>query len=365
MKVGMEDIYRKDLEAFFGFYEQVNICPYYFCSKPEIIKFAKEYIREHYIANDLDFVYFFRQMLKILVGELDSHSCIRTRDEYKKLPLGINYDGARFTVDTMSERYEKYHGKTVNRINNVKVEQLAKEAEKAISYSTNGYRYLETSRMLSYYDPLRTLPSIESDTDCISYAFSDGEKLEVQIGETGFIKPEMPKNFEIETKDGCLWLRYRACREEYAGQALEVTREIEKIISGQEIESFALDLRNNMGGDDRVIWPLIDYLKTQPELEKRVYVNRAVQSAALFALNEMVKLGTQVLGTEIGSSMNHFGNNRRLELPSGRFLTITATRYFYLDENDNYVTVRTREEFGKLDKKYIRPKYIELERKLV
>lgn len=72
-------------------------------------------------------------------------------------------------------------------------------------------------------------------------------------------------------------------------------------------------------------------------------------------------MAPKFFGTAIGSSLNHIGNNRRLELPSGRFLAIIASRYFYLNEQGNFVTVRTPETFQNLDKKYITPKYIHLD----
>ena len=122
-----------------------------------------------------------------------------------------------------------------------------------------------------------------------------------------------------------------------------------------------MDLRGNVGGNDQIIRPLIEFLAACPDLEKQVLVDRAVQSAALFALNDMKKLGAKILGTEIGSSMNHIGNNCRFELPSGKFLTIVATRYFYINEGGDFVTIRTQEEFRRLDKKYVAPKYIQLD----
>lgn len=358
----MNGTYTKDLKAFLDFYEQVNVCPYYFCDKSRITALIDDYAQRHHVTNDLDFVYFFRFMLKRLVGELDSHSSIRTRNEYEKLPLKINYSGSKLLVEATAKKYAVYNGKVVTKINNVSSERLIKEAEDAISYSTDGYRHLETSRFLSHYDPLRTLPSIESGASYIKYTFSDDSQLEVLVGEDGFVEPSTPKNFEIKVQGHNLWLHYHACKEEYQGQMLETVQTIKNLMSKtvhgikpNKFVCFVLDLRGNVGGDDRVIRPLIDYLQARPDLEKQVFVDRAVQSAALFALNDMIKIGAQVFGTEIGSSMNHFGNNQRLELPSGRFLAISATRYFYLDENHELMTIRTQEDFANLDKKYVVP----------
>lgn len=357
----MNKIYQQDLEAFFDFYEQTHICPYYFYSKPEIRQIITDYTNKTPVQNDLDFVYFFRYMLKHLVGPLDSHSMIRTRNEYERLPLQITSHNSLFTVTATSEQYTNYLNKIVTKINNIDLNRLVQESKNVISYSTNGYLELETNRLLSHYDPLRTLPSIDSETTQILYTFSDGNELKITIGESGFIDQAEPPNYQLDLDNHHLLLHYSACQEDYPGQMQETIEQIKDLIPRHNVNCFILDLRGNMGGDDRIIRPLIDYLKTQPSLEKQVFVDRAVQSAALFALNDMIKLGAKVFGTATGSSLNHIGNNRCLELPSGRFLTIVATRYFYLDEQDNFVTVRTPEDFKNLDPKYITPKYIHLD----
>jgi len=299
-------------------------------------------------------------MLKRLIGQLDSHSMIRTRNEYERLPLQITSHNSLFTVTATGEQYTNFLNKVVTKINGINLEQLAKESENVISYSTDGYLELEASRFLSHYDPLRTLPSIDSETTQIVYTFSDGNELKVEIGEPSFIDQAEPANYQLDLDNGHLLLHYTACQEEYPNQMQEVVEQIRNLIPHHNVNLFTLDLRGNMGGDDRIIRPLIDHLKTQPLLKKQVFVDRAVQSAALFALNDMTKLGAKVFGTAIGSSLNHIGNNRRLELPSGRFLTIVATRYFYLNEQGNYVIIRTQNDFQNLDKRNIAPKYIHL-----
>lgn len=357
----MNQIHQQDLEAFFNLYEQAHICPYYFRGKPEVRQIITNCINKTPVENDLDFVYLFRYMLKRLIGQLDSHSMIRTRNEYERLPLQITSHNSLFTVTATGEQYTNFLNKVVTKINGINLEQLAKESENVISYSTDGYLELETDRFLSHYDPLRTLPSIDSGTTQIVYTFSDGNELKVEIGEPSFIDQAEPANYQLDLDNGHLLLHYTACQEEYPNQMQEVVEQIRNLIPHHNVNLFTLDLCGNMGGDDRIIQPLIDCLKTQPLLKKQVFVDRAVQSAALFALNDMTKLGAKVFGTAIGSSLNHIGNNRRLELPSGRFLTIVATRYFYLDEQDNFVTIRTPEDFKNLDKKYITPKYIHLD----
>jgi hypothetical protein len=357
----MNQIHQQDLEAFFNLYEQAHICPYYFRGKPEVRQIITNCINKTPVENDLDFVYLFRYMLKRLIGQLDSHSMIRTRNEYERLPLQITSHNSLFTVTATGEQYTNFLNKVVTKINGINLEQLAKESENVISYSTDGYLELEASRFLSHYDPLRTLPSIDSETTQIVYTFSDGNELKVEIGEPGFIDQAKPANYQLDLDNGHLLLHYTACQEEYPNQMQEVVEQIRNLIPHHNVNLFTLDLRGNMGGDDRIIQPLVDCLKTQPLLKKQVFVDRAVQSAALFALNDMTKLGAKVFDTAIGSSLNHIGNNRRLELPSGRFLTIVATRYFYLDEQNNFVTIRTPEDFKNLDKKYITPKYIHLD----
>ncbi len=84
----MNEIYQTDLASFLEFYESNHIYPYYFCSnyfcsKNKLEDFIEAHLVKNLVQSDNDFLYFFRCMLKKLVGSLDSHTIIRTRDEYE------------------------------------------------------------------------------------------------------------------------------------------------------------------------------------------------------------------------------------------------------------------------------------------
>lgn len=350
----MNEIYQTDLASFLEFYESNHICPYYFCSKNELEDFIEAYLVKNLVQSDNDFLYFFRCMLKKLVGSLDSHTIIRTRDEYEHWPLKLEVakSSEQVFVTAASEKYQKYIGREVVRINDAGIKDLLAESAQAISYSTDGWRKAETGRFLSSRPALRSLPSIKSDTNKITYYFMNNEKLEVDDGEYLQAKP---KNFDFEINNDSLILHFTACSEEYPGQMRDAVQMLRKIVLGGMFKTFILDLSGNMGGNDQIIKPLVEWLKGV-NLEKYVKVDRYVQSASLFALNDMCKIGARIIGKEIGSSMNHVGNNLRHELPSGRFLTIVATRYFYLDNHNDYHTVRTNKEFEELSPSYICPK---------
>ncbi len=85
----MNEIYQTDLASFLEFYESNHICPYYFCSKNKLEDFIEAHLVKNLVQSDNDFLYFFRCMLKKLVGSLDSHTIIRTRDEYEHWPLKL------------------------------------------------------------------------------------------------------------------------------------------------------------------------------------------------------------------------------------------------------------------------------------
>lgn len=355
----MDELYQKDLASFLEFYEKNHICPYYFCSKAEIDEYIKDYLARNEIECDNDFVYFFRSMLKKLVGNLDSHTIIRTRDEYDRWPLklevSVNAEKVRVTA-TSGERQE-FLGREVVKINGIEMEKLIEESKQAISYSTEGWRKAETGRFLSSKPALRSLPSIESNAETIVYTFADGEELKIDSSEE--YQETKTDNYSFDIRGDLLMFHYTACREDYVGQMQDMVQKLQNLVLENKIKRFMLDLSGNIGGNDLIIQPLIDWLRTT-DLVNQVRVNRYTQSAGLFALNDMHNLGAKVVGEEIGSSMNHVGNNLRHELPSGKFLTIIATRYFYLDKDNNYQVVRTRDDFHKLSESQIQPKYIEL-----
>lgn len=64
----------------------------------------------------------------------------------------------------------------------------------------------------------------------------------------------------------------------------EVVEQIRNLIPHHNVNLFTLDLRGNMGGDDRIIQPLIDCLKTQPLLKNKSS-STAPFSLPLFSLS--------------------------------------------------------------------------------
>lgn len=352
------DLYQKDLKSFLQFYENNHICPYFFYSKLNCQKYIENYLQNYDITNDYEFIYFLRRLIKTLVGELDSHTMVRTRYEYQPLPLQLTVERDKVVVNNTTNEYKKYKSKRVIAINYVDVDKLLIEAANAISFSTENYRRFITGHFLSCLDPLLTLPSMRN-AKRILYQFDDGTSTTIANPKNSLVIFPRRENYSLKLEADSLTLVYSSSSD--PDKMRQTVREINRFFDSQPINEFILDLRGNQGGNSEIINPLIDSLNTKQNIKKTIIVDRAVQSAGLFAIQKMKKLGASIKGEEIGSSMNHFGNNQRLELPSSRFLAIVATRYFYLNDSEEFCTVRNREKFSRLNKKYLQPYLLKLD----
>jgi hypothetical protein len=102
------------------------------------------------------------------------------------------------------------------------------------------------------------------------------------------------------------------------------------------VDRFVIDLRNNAGGDSRVIEPLIWGLDARPALAGRVFVligRTTFSSAVLNAIELKEKLGATLIGTPTGGTPNGWGEVKSFELPNSHFEGQYSTKLF---KNDRY-----------------------------
>jgi hypothetical protein len=146
---------------------------------------------------------------------------------------------------------------------------------------------------------------------------------------------DKPYWFRYLPDRSALYIAYNSCVDwkerpfrDFAAQVLEV---IEATSPGHVI----IDLRNNSGGNSRVIDPLVHGMKQmrrrRPDLGVVVLIGRYTYSSALL---NAVKLQRQtkatLVGQPTGQKPNAYGEVRSFELPHSRLRVGYSTKYFRL-----------------------------------
>lgn len=126
------------------------------------------------------------------------------------------------------------------------------------------------------------------------------------------------------------------------------------LVAGKELRAVLIDLRNNSGGDSRIIRPLYDKLEDlTDEVALYTAIGPATFSSALMnalSLNKKFE-GVKLIGRPTGGKPNHYGEVDHTQLPSGAYI-YWSTNYFVNDRGNDYLTLEpeipvglTSEEF--------------------
>jgi hypothetical protein len=126
--------------------------------------------------------------------------------------------------------------------------------------------------------------------------------------------------------DQVLFIKYNQCRDGAAFRSMSDS--IARMLDTGRVNRVVVDLRDNEGGDDYVIRPLLAALESHPALvdNKRVFaiIGRSTASSGLSAAHD---LRSRAHATLVGepSGPNRFGNTRSFELPYSRIVVVYAT----------------------------------------
>lgn len=206
---------------------------------------------------------------------------------------------------------------------------------------------------------LRSLPSINNNTNKITYQINcDGKVIDVSFKETeryDKLESTVKENYTYEKVDDILIIHYNSCKDiEKMEKLVEKLKDIEK-----DINYYIVDIRNNSGGFSNINHILIDFLTGKSIV---TLINETVFSSGRMMLVDLKKIGSYVIGTNISTSLNAFGNvPGGLEVEKLDLIVKRSNTYWYYDENlrcqgftkDNFSS------YFKDKKELLKPKVIE------
>lgn len=110
-------------------------------------------------------------------------------------------------------------------------------------------------------------------------------------------------------------------------------------VDSHPVARFVVDLRNNVGGDSRVIQPLINALAARPALAARgclfVIVGRNTFSSGLLAATDLKKAASPLLfGEPTGGKPDSYGDVLTFALPNSGLSVTYSTKYFKTQDQD-------------------------------
>lgn len=321
---------------------------YFFHTREELMSKIQEYItKDKY--DQYDICYIVNCLIKFMLNKYDSHTKVLFSNT-KYLPIELKIENDEVYIINTSLKLKKFMSWRVLKINNILIKDLLEEIDEICCYSTGEYLRTREASILTDVNMIRTLPSIVSSNEKIDFLVSDGKNREVISFYIDELYDEcmkiVPDNYSYEVIGKSVVIHYNSCRD------IDKMNDLINKISSLDANYYIVDLRYNGGGDSSIIKPLIKFLKDKKIV---VLINEYVFSSGRMALVELKKIGAYVVGTNISTSLNSFGNNPSEYIVDNTDLIVKrSSSYFLYDKNYNCRSF-SKNDFEKYfkDKKYL------------
>lgn len=131
------------------------------------------------------------------------------------------------------------------------------------------------------------------------------------------------------------YIQYNACQEDEDLPMEDFAAQVAKDLEEGGYWRVLLDLRNNGGGSDGVIWPLFQVLREKMDSENSCelvgLIGENTFSSALINAVEIQEMGGKLAGEPTGGSVCHFGAVKTFQLPNSKVRGQVSSKYIDLN----------------------------------
>ncbi|WP_325200180.1 S-layer homology domain-containing protein [Oscillibacter sp.] len=133
--------------------------------------------------------------------------------------------------------------------------------------------------------------------------------------------------------DSVYYIQYNICREAEDLSMEDFAAAVAKDLEAGNYKRILLDLRNNGGGSDGVIWPLFEVLREAMDGGVKLVglIGENTFSSALINAVEIQEMGGALAGEDAGGSVCHFGAVKTFSLPNSKVRGQVSSKYLDLN----------------------------------
>ena len=132
--------------------------------------------------------------------------------------------------------------------------------------------------------------------------------------------------------DVTYYIQYNTCREDPELPMETFAAQVQTDLDAGDYSRVLLDLRNNGGGSDGVIWPLLAVLRQEMDDGAQLVglIGETTFSSAVINAVELQEMGAVLVGEPASGSVDHFGSVSSFALPNSGVQVGVSTKYIDL-----------------------------------
>lgn len=296
--------------------EKNHIFLYHDISKEEFEKQKNDFLKR---ADGLDQTHFDAGILRLFALFKDAHV------NY----FGVDFEYVGAEIALVGNDFYIKDGEIFSKIEKVNghdIKDVVEKLKQLIAYETDSWAYyLIAKEFLLAPKALQMIDCGASDKE-ISFQCVGGKCLTKELQA---IKKQTKKPYECKKmcNDNVLYIRYSQCVDMKSYPFVNFVEDIKK--EWKKLPKACLvDVRDNTGGSDVIIYPLLEWLK-ESKIKTFALMNEGTFSSGTFALASLKKeANATLLGTNAGQPTRVYGNNRWLSVDGKEFKS--CERYFEL-----------------------------------
>lgn len=242
------------------------------------------------------------------------------------LPFEVDKFEEGYIIYEASKDYKKYIGYQVLKIENTEINEVVNILKDYYSADTvERQKYLCTQDIV-FWDLLNAAGIVNSKTVNVTlgingdsevvafeaYKNSSYKDLEFDDNAPDLISKYNDEYYSFKQVENSIYIQFNVCNEDPNKSVETFVNELSPICNPDVFHSIILDLRNNPGGIQNTIYPLISLLQTYKLKNEKaqIFVLTGSGTMGVSVVNLFEKIGkiATVIGTETGGLNNFYGD---------------------------------------------------------